>query len=161
MKSTSLPYYTFDPNLSAHKLDQSSGDGQPQASTAVLARRRAIGLRERLEDSLLLLCRNPNARIGDGEVEADLVLRLRRRLSAHHHLTLLGELDGIPHHISQDLAQASHITHQGIRNLWEHIAPQFQPFLVGGGNKHPHYFSKACAQRESSRIESELTRLDL
>ena len=44
------PDLALDPQPAAHQLDQAARDGQTQARAAEAARRRAVGLRERLED---------------------------------------------------------------------------------------------------------------
>ena len=49
------PGVALDPDPAAHQLDQPRGDGQAQAGAAVPPRRRAVGLREGLEDRRLLL----------------------------------------------------------------------------------------------------------
>src|SRR5947209_7940053 len=41
--------FALGPDLAAHHLDQTFADRQPEAGTAVLARRRCVGLRESLE----------------------------------------------------------------------------------------------------------------
>lgn len=48
---------------SAHQSHQPSHDGQPQPCTSKAPRRGTVGLRERIEDALLLLGRNPDAGI--------------------------------------------------------------------------------------------------
>src|SRR5690606_29386249 len=48
-------------DVAAQQPRQLTADGQPQAGAAVLARGRAVGLLERLEDDLLLLGRDADA----------------------------------------------------------------------------------------------------
>src|SRR5207248_11804730 len=59
--STPFPYTT---------LFRSGRDGQPQPGPAVLARRRAIGLRERLEDRPQLVGRDADAGVGHLEMQS-------------------------------------------------------------------------------------------
>src|SRR3712207_8580468 len=60
-RSTLFPYTTLfrslalHPHPPAHQLRQLRRDGQAQPGAAVAARRRAVGLGERLEDGRLLL----------------------------------------------------------------------------------------------------------
>ena len=63
----------------AHQLDQLRGDRQAQAGAAVPARRRAVGLRERLEDLPLLRRRDADAGVADDEVEVHVVAARRSR----------------------------------------------------------------------------------
>jgi hypothetical protein len=50
------------------------GDRQAQAGSAVFARGGVVGLRERLEDPPLLVRRDADPGIGDGEVQNDVVM---------------------------------------------------------------------------------------
>src|SRR5207244_2026438 len=65
----------LDPDPAAHHLNELRRDRQPQPSAAILARRGGIRLLEGLEDALLLLGRDADPRVGDGEMEDDPVLR--------------------------------------------------------------------------------------
>jgi hypothetical protein len=53
----------------AHQGHEPGSDGQSKAGAAVLARRRGVLLLERLEDCCLLLGRDADAGVGDGEVQ--------------------------------------------------------------------------------------------
>ena len=64
--------------LPPHLLDQLRGDRQAEPGAAVVARRRAIRLRERLEDQRLLFRRDADAGVRDREVQAS----ARRRVPA-------------------------------------------------------------------------------
>ena len=56
-----------------------------------------------------------------------------QRLAAdgEHHLAYLGELDGVAEQVDQDLAQTSHVAHDGLRRVFGHHVGQIQPFLRG------------------------------
>ena len=62
--------FALDPDAAAHHLHQPLADGQAEAGAAVLARRRRVGLRERLEQPALLLRRHADAGVADGELAA-------------------------------------------------------------------------------------------
>ena len=69
MELASPARLAFDPGVAFHKLHQASGDREAQSRASVPARRRAVRLRESLEDEPVLLGWNPNARVADGEVQ--------------------------------------------------------------------------------------------
>src|SRR5204863_5583380 len=105
MESATLASFALDPNMTAHHLDQPLRNCKPQTGAAVLARRRTIGLGERLEDARLFLFRHADAGIADGEMQVDLFLALRDRFDAHHDLTVLGKLDGVADEVGDDLPE--------------------------------------------------------
>ncbi len=61
--------FAFEPDASAHQLDQPAADGEAQAGAAVLARGGHVGLRERLEQFRRLLRRHADAGVAHGELE--------------------------------------------------------------------------------------------
>ena len=63
------------------RLHELRGDGQAQPGAAILPRRGAVGLRERLEDTFLTVQRDADAGVRDGEVQHDALWR--RRLCRH------------------------------------------------------------------------------
>ena len=69
MKRAAPVHLALDPDGASHQLDQSQRDGQAQTGAAIAARRRAVGLRERLEDLLLLVRWNADAGVLHGEVQ--------------------------------------------------------------------------------------------
>ena len=64
-----LAHLALDPDAPTHQLDQPRGDGQPQPRAAEPPGGRGVGLGERLEDQPLLLRRDADARVPDGEVQ--------------------------------------------------------------------------------------------
>lgn len=60
-----------DRDLATHQLDQLAADGETQPGAAETPGNAAVGLGEWGEEVLLLLGRNANAGIADGEGEAD------------------------------------------------------------------------------------------
>src|SRR5688572_19766476 len=108
MKRAALSRLAFETDASAHHLGELHRNGQTEAGSAVLPRRRPIHLRERLEDECLLLGWNADAGVTDRQMELDLAtLTLARH--AHYHFTRLGELDGVADQVDEDLAQPRRI----------------------------------------------------
>ncbi len=69
MKRAALTNFALDPDPAAHQLDELRRDCQTQPRAAVLARRRAVRLRECLEDHTLLFGRNADAGVTHGEMQ--------------------------------------------------------------------------------------------
>ena len=91
----SAPDLAFDPDVAAHQLHQPRRDRQAEPRAAEAPGGRAVGLRERLEDELLLVARDADARVDDGEVQADLAGQLRRDVDAQADSPRLREFDGV------------------------------------------------------------------
>ena len=68
----------------AHELDEAQRDREAQAGAAVAPRRRAVGLRERLKDCPLLVLRNADAGVADGEVKRHASALARLDADAQH-----------------------------------------------------------------------------
>ena len=92
-------------DLAAHQLDELPADRQAEAGAAVAARRRAVGLRERLEQ--LRLCRRPGCRCRcrAPRSAADASRGRRRRPRPRPRPALLGELDRVADEVDQHLPQ--------------------------------------------------------
>ena len=89
---------------------QPFADGQAEARAAEPPRRRAVGLRERLEDRGHLLRRHSHARVDHLEADAG-IGAVGRVVMSHHepHAAALGELDGVAQQVDQDLAEPRRI----------------------------------------------------
>ena len=106
----------LDPDAAAHHLDELRRDRQAQAGAAVAARRRAVGLRERLEDRRAACrpgcrcrCRRPL------NCSSTSSARLPLGRDAHDDLAALGELDGVADQIQDHLPQADRRRRAGSR----------------------------------------------
>src|SRR6266536_5477351 len=86
----SLACLGFDPNAPAVHLDDALGDRQAEASAALLARDRAVGLLELLEDLDLI----GRGYTGSSVAHRDRERPVRRRCSDRD-LALVGELDRV------------------------------------------------------------------
>src|SRR5580704_12638912 len=64
------------PDLARHHLHQARGDGQAESCSSVFSRRRSIRLCEGFKNELLLLCGNPDARVRDRKVQANILFGL-------------------------------------------------------------------------------------
>ena len=105
-------------DLAAEQHGQLAADGEAQAGAAVLARGARVGLLERLEDQPLLLRRDADAGVLDGEGDDLRCLAehrvigapaLRRESDAHVDVAVRGELDGVGEQVLEDLLEALRI----------------------------------------------------
>src|SRR5205085_10158596 len=148
--------------------------------TAVLARRGAVGLGERLEDQVLLLRSDADPRIADGEVQEDGSWELgvgswggdrfagirswHRAGDPKSHFdddfALLGELEGVIDEIVDDLPEAERITHQGVRDIGVDVVGEFQTSLTGSKKKRVQGVGETVAEGEVDRLQAQLARLD-
>ena len=106
MERTALPGLAFHPNPAAHEFHQLRRDRQPQASSTVASRRRAVGLRERLEDDNLFIRGNADSGVTDRKTQLSVAVRARLAAYTQHYFPVLGEFDGIAHQIHYDLSEA-------------------------------------------------------
>src|SRR5581483_465531 len=103
-----------EPDLSAEQARDLAADGQAQARSAVAAVGAAVGLLEGLEDDLVLLRRDPDAGVLDGDREYGagalqrVVVRApaaRRHLEGERHAAPLGELEGVREQVLEHLEE--------------------------------------------------------
>ena len=99
-------------DFAAHEFHELPGDGEAETRAAEAARRRAVGLHERLEKLPLRRERDANARVGhlDAQHHPAAVLAHAPRRDAD--LALGRELDGVAHEVEQHLPDAAGIAPQ-------------------------------------------------
>src|SRR6516165_5036806 len=88
-------------------------------------------------------------------------LTLALSLNVQHHLTFVGELDGITHKVDNDLSQTNRVAEDAIRQISLNMAAQFQFFLMSARGKQANRVLKGVAEIKVSCIEFELSCLDL
>ncbi len=81
-------------------LDDALGDRKAETGSALLARDRAVGLLKLLEDLGLIGHRDPRAGVAYRDRKRPVRCRCPDR-----HLALIGELDGVPDQVEQDLRE--------------------------------------------------------
>ena len=101
VKGRALAQVRLYPYTPAVHLQNLLGDGEAEASAALLFGIGAIDLMELLKDLVLLLQRDTRPRIGHRDRKSP---SARRR--AYPHLACIRELDGIADQVEQDLGQA-------------------------------------------------------
>src|SRR5438105_11607756 len=92
MKCASPPRLAFDPDSPSHELHELSGNRQAEAAAPVAPSGRAIGLPERLKDTLMLVRGNANARVAHRKLELDSLLRFLGDLDFDENFPDVGKL---------------------------------------------------------------------
>ena len=154
-----LPAQHAEPAV--HQLDELLGNGQAQAGAAVFARRRAIGLREFLEDAGQRLGRDADAGVLHLKQHGDLLRGFAQLAGAHQHLAALGELHRVGREVDEHLPEPERIAAQARRNLRVDAAGQLDAFLVRPFGEQFHRALDRVAQVEVDGLERELARLHL
>ena len=103
VKGAAFAFSALHFQLSAHFVDDAAGDGEAEAGSSKAPGGRAVGLAEGLEDARLLVFRDADAGVRDGELQGDRLGRSVNCIHRDHHLAAFGELDGIADEIDDDL----------------------------------------------------------
>ena len=109
----------------------------------------------------LLLRRDADARVADGDMQRDPLLGLRLQVHAHGDLAPLGELAGVADEVDKDLAEASRVAHQGVRHVGGEPVGQLQTLLVHLRRQGLHRVAEGVPEAEGGRLQLELPGLDL
>ena len=154
----------LDPHPAAHQLDQPQRDRQTEAGAAEPARRRAVGLRECLED-LVAAC--PAGMPMPVSVTAKCSVAPRRahvsrRSHAQHDFALVGELDGVAQNVQQHLPEPSRRRRAASSGtsaaMWQASS---SPFSRGPQRQQLRRVADRFAQIELGVLEIQPPRLDL
>ena len=114
-ESAALPVDAGELDFAAEQHGQLAADGEAQAGAAVFARGAGVGLLEGLEDEPLLLRRDADAGVLDGEGDdlAGLAEHrvigapaLRGEIDAHLDVAVCGEFDGVGEQVLENLLEA-------------------------------------------------------
>jgi hypothetical protein len=115
----------LDPDLATHEAHELARNGQ--AKTCSLVAGWGSDLDERLEDPLLILCRDAGAGVFHDDDETDTLRALRRAvLHPQCHAAMVSELDGIPDQVENHLPDLGFISPNRARNVRGHLQHQLQ-----------------------------------
>ena len=130
-KRRSMPGRARRRQRAAHALGESARDGQAQTRAAVAARRRGVGLRERLEQAVQALGLDPDAGVAHRDAQTDRSAARRLGGDAQNDLGRCAprrrgarELDRVREQVEQDLAQPRRVAHQAARDAQAHVRDQ-------------------------------------
>ncbi len=127
---------------------------------------------------MLLVQRDADARVADGEVQQPLLRKpeklgialvtriggapaVRSGVDFHHDLAFLREFDGVAEEVDQDLTQACHVADENLRHAVVHVVGQVQVLLGGLGGEQVQGFFNARVQLEGMAFQFQLARLNL
>src|SRR6266700_6436270 len=125
MERRSLARLGFDPDATTVHLDDALGDRQAETGSALLARDRAVGLLELLEDFRLIDCGNAGTRVAYRNRERPVRYRCPDR-----YLALVGELDGVADQVEQDLREPPSVAVTG-RQVSSDLCLEGEPLFSG------------------------------
>ena len=137
------------------------GNGESQSRASELPGGRAVGLGEALEDRVLTVFWNADARVRDGEAHGSLGVGLCVQFGAEDDLSRSGELDGITDQIDENLPEAPGIPHQSLRHVGKHVGEQFQPLLPRHHIQCAQGIAEAVPHLEVYGRQVEFSRFDL
>ena len=115
---------------------------------------------EGLEETLQAGRRDADSRVPHGKLQAGFAV-LRQGVKTDLNVAALGELDGVPGQIEQDLLQSHPVAHDRIRRLVRHTAVEAQPLLACPHGKDSRNLVQHPPQAEGGRFQFQLARLDL
>jgi len=155
-KGTALTGPTDDADGAAHQLDQTTGDGQPQAGAAILAGGRAVGLHKRFKQPLQLSTGDADTGIPYQTAQQHLTVILRLGPGPQGNGAVVGKLDCIGEQVQKNLTQPGQISGQTDRINRLKTTDQQQPLGIGlGRHQFKHLFQQGC------RTERQLLQLNL
>ena len=152
----------------AHDVDRASEeprdlatDGEAETRAAVLSTGRPVRLLEGLEDELLLLRRDADARVADGERDHARALLLRRLLHRHRDAALGGELERVRQEVLQDLLETADVREERMRQRPDHLDLEREVLLFRDVAERLLEIVAYLAETERLRVDGHLAGLDL
>src|SRR6266849_2133606 len=121
MKRASLPRLAFNPDSSAHEMDQLSRDGEPETCSPILSCCGTIGLREGLKDLGVHLLGDAYSCITHRKLEFHFFRADGVASDADDDLAGFRELDAVPNQVDDDLPQPGGVSHEFLGNFRRNI----------------------------------------
>ena len=141
-----------------HQLHQLFADAQPEACAAVFAGRRGIDLGEALKNTLELVGRNADARVGDRKAQC--TGRGQVRLDPERHLAALRKLDRVAQQIHQHLAQTRRVAGHPGRHIRMDERHQFELLGIGADGHQFRRLIHEVLKVEGRRFQLQIARFD-
>src|SRR5687768_11908392 len=116
----------------------------------MLARHRTIRLGESVEDPLLLVERNSNPGVPDGEVQTRHIGGVGFPCSGYQNLPCFRKLNRIPDQVYQYLTESSGIANQRVRHIRLYLVNQLQSFLRSAETECLHGLPQLLTQVEGN-----------
>lgn len=140
----------------AHAFSQLARDGEAEARAAKTARDLTVRLDERLEEAMLFVGSDADARVGNAD---DHGLAVRSVLHVNSDPAPVGELDGVTDQVQQDLAHHVGIS-PGIRRpiIWK-VQVQGEPMIGGREVIEVAHFTRERCEVHGRALDFDLARL--
>ena len=158
---TACPDAAADIELTLHQRHELSGYGKAQAGAAITPRRRHVGLRKRLEQSLLVAVAQANSGIADFEPEDDLPLRVVDHAHIEGNVAAGRELHRVAAQVDEYLPQPPGIPFEGSRHAMLDDAREFEPLRRSTLANDLRDLVQRFPEVEVDALEFELPCLDL
>ena len=116
---------------------------------------------ERLEQPVELVARDPDSRIGHGDLKMDLPAAGPGLLHPHRDAAVMREFERVPYQVGNDLPEADRVADNVRGHLGSHIAGQRKPFRVRLDHQRDQGRLERPAYVKRRAIDLQLARLDL
>src|ERR1700760_65472 len=127
--SRAFPGFAFQPDRTPHQSHNALGNSQPQSCTTIEPATRRVRLLKFLKEPFLLVQRDPDPSVADGELQACTVVRHRFHIYIDADFSVLREFNRIPHQVNQHLAKTDGITRYVSGHIRRDVHVEFQAFL--------------------------------
>ena len=144
----------------AHHFTKLLGNRQSEPCTAIPPGRRAVGLRERIENMTLLVSRDANPGVGDCERNNRRIHIRFDGLDAKADLALFSELKCVSDQICQNLLQPPGIADEPGRQVHRDRTGHLQTFAVRKVGKSSCRRIYGLAQVERNLLQLDVARFD-
>ena len=161
MEGSSPANRAIHPDASAHDVHEPGGDGQAQARAAIFTRGRAVGLLEGVEDDILLVRRDADTGVGDGEVKRGLVVGHGLRVDGHGDAALFGEFDGVADQVEHDLHEPHRVAHESVGYLVGDVAAEIESLFLGAQGERFEGVAKQVTQGQGRGLQAEFACFNL
>lgn len=149
---------TAETELPARHADQLLHDGESKSGAAVFSRRRSVRLREGVEDLLLGVQRNADARIGHFNADSALISFVRTY--GDRHIPRLGEFEGIADQVGQNLTEPVRIAVDRARCVWRNGDGQRQSLFSSLFVIEPDGFGEHLTETEGDVFQDQAAGFD-
>ena len=154
----------LDPDAAAHQLDEPRRDRQPEAGAAVPARRRAVGLRERLEDRRAACragcrcrCRSPRSAARRDPRRRSASRRATRTTTSPRSVNFTA----LPTRFSRTWRSRPGSPSTRLGHVGADVARELEPLLAGAQRQQRRRVADDLAHVERRPFQLEPPRLDL
>ena len=161
-EGTALAQLAVHTDFAVHQLHQAFAEGEPKPGSTVFSGGRCIRLLEYQEKSLLVRRTDADAGIRHFEAKQHLRQCLFDESCTDGHMSTVGEFDGIPGKVDQDLTEAQRISQQRLAGQpVGNIDRECEPFVCRPLAEDVLQIADHLAQGEGDLLEGHMRRLDL